>query len=51
MRSTWSFEAEHAWARTVVERREKQARKDVRYSNSQIAARQRMREPLTVLEV
>jgi hypothetical protein len=50
LRSTWSFEAAHAAARTVIEKREKEAGKQDGYSNPQIAIGDSIRPQLARLE-
>jgi hypothetical protein len=50
LRKTWSFEAAHAAARPVIERREKEAGKTDGYSNPQIAVGEAIRPQLARLE-
>lgn len=50
LRRTWSFEAAHAAARTVIAQREKEAGKKDGYSNPQIRVGERIRPQLARLE-
>lgn len=50
LRRTWSFEAAHAAARPVIERREKEAGKTDGFSNPQIAVGEAIRAQLARLE-
>jgi hypothetical protein len=50
LRKSWSFEQAHAAARTVIERREREAGKTDGYSNPQLHLGSAMREALAALE-
>jgi hypothetical protein len=50
LRQTWSFEAAHARARTVIEQREQEAGKRDGFSNPQLAAGEGIRTQLARLE-